>query len=205
MTSEENAQQPVHTAYHDRLPIGESLPVEELLADPLFGFEGDLRAKPLEPMLAPERPRRGVADPGECFHCTHVPERAIWRDEHWQVVPFAETGLPIACGLSPREHLRLDQLGPEQLGGFGDVMQRLAGAIQSLDSVARTHFSRWGDGSAHFHLQFFGRPLGMMQGRGAMLVFWNELLPTVPEEMLREHAGTVAAALARGGGEDLTR
>lgn len=196
-------QGPVHTAYHDRLPLGQEVSAAPLLEQPLFGFTGEVHLKPLEPMLAPERPRSGETDPSECWHCTGAAEDAIWRDEHWQVAAFAQTGLPFVAGLAPREHLRLDQLGPELLATFGEVVQRLAGAIQSLDSVARTHFSRWGDGSAHFHLAFLGRPLGMMQGRGPMLPFWDDVLPPIPEEMRLAHARQVATALARRGGEAL--
>ena len=82
-------------------------------------------------------------------------------------------------------------------------MQRLAGAIQSLDGVARTHFSRWGDGSAHFHLHFMARPLGMMQGRGPMLAFWDDVLPPVDPALLAAHGRQVARALAAHGGEAL--
>jgi hypothetical protein len=41
----------------------------------------------------------------------------------------------------------------------------------------------------------------MMQGRGAMLAFWNDVLPTMPEEMAAEHLRIVAESLAAGGGE----
>ena len=89
------------------------------------------------------------------------------------------------------------------LATFGDLVQRLAGAIQSLDGVARTHFSRWGDGSAHFHLHFLARPLGMMQGRGPMLAFWDDVLPAADPALLAAHGRQVAAALAAHGGEAL--
>ena len=82
-------------------------------------------------------------------------------------------------------------------------MQRLAGAIQGLDGVARTHFSRWGDGSAHFHMHFMARPLGMMQGRGAMLAFWDDVLPRVDADLFVENRRKVAAALLEGGGTSL--
>jgi hypothetical protein len=67
--------------------------------------------------------------------------------------------------------------------------------------VGRAHFSRWGDGSEHFHLWFLARPLGMMQMRGAMLAVWDDLLPRVPDAERSEAARVVAAALAEGGGE----
>jgi hypothetical protein len=86
---------------------------------------------------------------------------------------------------------------------LGPVVQRFAGAVQGLEGVARTHFSRWGDGSAHFHIQFLARPLGMMQGRGYMLAVWDDVLPRTDPELLAENQAQVAAAMAAGGGEAL--
>ena len=45
----------------------------------------------------------------------------------------------------------------------------------------------------------------MMQGRGAMLAFWDDVLPDVPDELAAEHRRIVAEHLARHGGEALAR
>lgn len=197
------ASTPARSAYHDRLPIGTSLSAAPLLESPLFGFEGDVRMRPLEPMLVPERPRQGERDATDCFHCTRGRQAAIWADDIWHVDHLPRTGLPFFAGLAPNAHVRLDQLSGDQLTTFGDVVQRLAAAVGSIDGVARTHFSRWGDGGAHFHLHFLARPLGMMQGRGPMLAFWDDVLPPLDDEMLAANARTVAAAMAESGGESL--
>jgi len=192
-------REPARSRYHDRLPIGQRLPTASL-DSPFVGFEPPLTMKPLEPMLVPEEPRSGERDPSECFHCGPGREHAIWADEHWHVGEHTQTGLPYTAGLAPNAHVRLDEMTPDLLASFGDVVQRLAGAIQGLDSVARTHFSRWGDGSAHFHMHFLARPLGMMQGRGAMLAFWDDVLPPLEDDLRLEHRRQVATALAEGGG-----
>ena len=44
------------------------------------------------------------------------------------------------------------------------------------------------------------RPLGMMQGRGAMLAFWDDVLPAMPPDLAQEHLRIVAESLASGGG-----
>ena len=56
LTEEQRAYEtePARSAYHDALPIGERLSAQSLLESPFFGFEGDVRMKPLEPMLVPE-------------------------------------------------------------------------------------------------------------------------------------------------------
>jgi hypothetical protein len=194
---------PARSPYHQRLPYGERLSAAPLTGSPFFGFEGDITTRPLEPMLVPEEPRSGELDPAECFHCRPDPEHLIWRDARWHVDAASVTGLPFIAGLAPNAHVRLDQMDAALLATFGDLVQRLAGAIQSLDGVARTHFSRWGDGSAHFHLHFMARPLGMMQGRGPMLAFWDDVLPPTDPALLAAHGRQVAELLAVQGGEAL--
>ncbi len=200
--------EPATSAWHAGVPVGERLDATALADSPFFGLEvveGRLTSRPLEPMLVPERPRHGELDRSECGHCTNRPDRGgwLWRDEHWHVAAPPESGLPFWAGLAPNAHLRLHELDGACLATMGPMIQRLAGAIQGLDGVARTHIGRWGDGSAHFHLHFYARPLGMMQGRGAMLAFWDDLLPPTDAGVFAENRRRVAAALAEGGGEAL--
>jgi hypothetical protein len=110
-------------------------------------------------------------------------------------------GIPFVGGLAPRRHVLLEDADPELLTGLGPLLQRLSAAVKSIPGVARCHFSRWGDGSEHFHLWALARPAGMMQGRGAMLAFWDDVLPAMPEEMVADHLRIVAEALAADGGE----
>lgn len=196
---------PASSPWHDRQPIGERLSAQPLLDDPLTAFEGDLRLAALAPMLVPEKPRSGELDPAECGHCHPQPQWGgwLWRDELWHVGTPRSFGIPFWAGLAPNEHVRLHEMGPDLLASMGPVVQRLAAAIQGLDSVARTHFSRWGDGSAHFHMAFLGRPLGMMQARGCMLAVWDDVLPPVQAELADEYRRQVAASMAAGGGEAL--
>lgn len=41
---------------------------------------------------------------------------------------------------------------------------------------------------------------GMMQGRGAVLSYWDGMLPEMTEEMMNEFLEIVAGSLAAGGG-----
>jgi hypothetical protein len=110
-------------------------------------------------------------------------------------------GIPFIGGFAPNEHCRLEDASTDVLTTLGPLMQRISSAVKSIPGVARTHFARWGDGSEHFHLWALARPLGMMQGRGAMLAFWDDVLPDMPDDLKRTHLDTVASALAEGGGE----
>jgi hypothetical protein len=188
------------SAYHRTLPIGTRLSGDPLVEDDLSCFEA-VTLKPLEPMLVPEKPRAGELDPAACGHC-RPSEHTIWRDDLWHVnAGFEPMRIPFIGGIAPNEHCRLEDAPVELLATLGPLLQRVSAAVKSIPGVARTHFSRWGDGSEHFHLWALARPEGMMQGRGAMLAFWNDVLPAMPEEMSADHLRIVADRLAEGGGE----
>ncbi|MFF0342501.1 hypothetical protein [Kribbella sp. NPDC004875] len=185
--------------YHRRLPYGDRMSADPLLGGPFFPFEGDLQVVPLDEPVLPEPPRGGAGGE-DCWSCKEPDRDVIWRDEHWKLKARKPSGLPFVAILEPREHYRLDTLPPELTGTLGSVIQRVAKAVQDLDSVGRTHFNRWGDGSEHFHLWFLARPLGMMQLRGAMIAVWDDLLPSIPADEFAANARQVAAALAETGG-----
>ncbi|WP_372729199.1 hypothetical protein [Nocardioides sp.] len=185
--------------YHRTLPIGERLSGAPLVDDAMSCFEA-VTLKPLESMLVPEAPRHGELDRSACGHCKPS-AHTIWSDDLWHVnAGFEPLRIPFIGGLAPNTHCRLEDAPLEVLAALGPLMQRLSEAVKSIPGVARTHFARWGDGSEHFHLWALARPAGMMQGRGPMLAFWNDVLPTMPEPLAAEHLRIVAEALAAGGG-----
>lgn len=194
-----DTRRPADSAYHRTLPIGERLSAQPLIEGPLSSFEA-VELAPLAEMLVPEEPRAGEGDRATCGHC-RPSEHTLWQDDEWQVrAGWDRMGLPFVGGIAPREHVRLEDAFPELLAGLGPLMQRVSAAVKEIPGVARCHFSRWGDGSEHFHLWALARPAGMMQGRGAMLAFWDEVLPPVPEELQTTHFEIVAQSLASRGG-----
>jgi hypothetical protein len=185
--------------YHRSLPIGRRLSEQPLLDDDLSCFEA-ITLRPLEPMLVPEEPRRGTGDPASCGHC-RPSEHTIWRDELWHVnAGFMPMSLPYVGGIAPNEHCTLGTAPLDVLAALGPLMQRISLAVKAIPGVARVHFARWGDGSEHFHLWALARPLGMMQGRGAMLAFWDDVLPAMSPHMTQRHLRIVAEALEAEGG-----
>lgn len=187
------------SAYHRSLPVGERLDSSPLVDDDLSCFEA-VTLKELEPMLVPEEPRAAAGDPDSCHHC-RPGEFWIWSDDLWHVnAGWTRMGIPFVGGISPNRHCTLDTAPLDVLATLGPLLQRINGAVKSIPGVARTHFARWGDGSEHFHLWALARPEGMMQGRGPMLAFWDDVLPDVSPEMQAEHLRIVAEGLASGGG-----
>ncbi|QBR91116.1 hypothetical protein [Nocardioides euryhalodurans] len=197
---EAHETQPADSAYHRRLPIGEVLEAAALTEGDRAAFDAVTMA-PLAPMMVPEQPRAGVVDRAGCPHC-RPSAHTIWRDDVWQVrAGWERMGLPFVGGVAPREHVLLDDAPLEVLASLGPLMQRLSVAVKQIPGVARCHFARWGDGSEHFHLWALARPAGMMQGRGAVLALWDEVLPAMPDDMVERHLRIVAEALAADGGE----
>jgi len=191
---------PADSPYHRTLPIGAQLSADPLVDDALSCFEA-VTLTPLAPMMVPERPRSGELDRSECPHCRPT-EHTIWRDARWHLnAGWTRMGIPFLGGIAPEQHCRLEDAPLELLTTLGPLLQRVSAAVKSIPGVARTHFSRWGDGSEHFHLWALARPEGMMQGRGAMLAFWDDVLPAMPQDLMDSHLSIVATELAKGGGE----
>jgi len=170
---------------------------------PSFPFEGDLRVKALDDPVDVEPPRKGE-DPADCTACNAPDEAYIWVSDRWRVRAMDRpTGLPMVLILESRSHLDLGDLPNMLAAELGVMTVRLERAIRSLDDVARVHVNRWGDGEAHLHLWFMGRPHGRLQLRGTFLSLWDEILPPVPEAKWRENLALVAAWLAEFGGTPL--
>lgn len=170
---------------------------------PSFPFEGEFRIKELDEPVAHEPPRKGE-DPADCVACNAPDEAYIWVSERWRVRAMDRpSGLPMVLILESRSHLDLGDLPNLLAAELGVMTVRLERAIRSLDGVARVHVNRWGDGSAHLHVWFLGRPYGRLQLRGTFLPLWDSILPPIPESQWRENLALVAAWLAEFGGRPL--
>ena len=202
-TAEEfHARVAAATDAEGRLPVA----IEAMPGWDIFPFELDgLRIKPLEPLQDVEPPREGE-DPADCS-CRQPmpPERAAqvaWRNERWLLVALGMK-LPVSLILRPRRPLRHRR--PAGRHGRRDGPADGGGSpprSRSCPASGRCHIGRYGDGGAHAHPFFFGRPARMAQLRGSCLLDWEENLPEVPEDVRRANAGHVGRRLVeRLGGE----
>ena len=163
-----------------------------------FPFEGDIRVRPLLPPEPEERPRRGE-DPAECWRCNEAPSLAIWGDDTWYLMaPDRPTGLPVVVTLAPRAHLDIGDLDDERAADLGRMLVRVERAVREVGEIGRVHVCRWGDGSAHLHWWFIGRPARLPQLIGSFAAIWDDILPPVPEDVWRANLATVVRALERG-------
>jgi diadenosine tetraphosphate (Ap4A) HIT family hydrolase len=183
-----------------------TLAVEEMPGWDIFPYEIDsLRLKPLQPLADAEPARRGE-DPADCF-CARPPdpdiaERLVWSNERWELVLDAPLRLPIVMNLGPREHCDLTDVPHDLAEEMGRLIVAVSAGIESLPSVGRAQLAKYGDGGAHLHLFFFGRPARMLQLRGSPLLDWEENLPPVPLEVGRANAEHVARHLVATVGGD---
>lgn len=179
----------------------QAVAVEEMPGWDIFPFEIEsLRYKPLHDP-APEPPRRGE-DPATCWCAgdgaapVQDHERVVWADERWRLVYDDQTQLPCLLVLQPRTHCDLPSVPDDLASQMGRLEVAVAAGVESLPSVGRVHLAKWGDGGAHLHLVFLGRPAEMLQLRGSPLLDWAESMPLVPREVLRANAIHVAEQVA---------
>jgi diadenosine tetraphosphate (Ap4A) HIT family hydrolase len=157
-----------------------------------------------QPRVIPEPPRVGEA--GEpCGLCDWLAGRKeseqqpLWVDDHWALCRATQVTIPGVVWLASRGHHDSFADLPEQLAmSYGPVVARVERAILALGNIARVHVYRWGDGSAHFHVWFYPRPLGMLEARREMLPLWADLLPEAPEEVVADAERRIAVAMASG-------
>ncbi len=170
------------------------LPLSRMTGWDISPFEEEgLRVVPLHPPVLPERTRQGE-DPADCNSCRRRDE-GIWFDDHWRLTRMSGVGVPLVLMLHPREHLDLADLSDERAAELGMLGTHIARHVQALPHISRAHLYRIGDGGAHLHVWFFGRPEGQSQLYGSWLPVWDDLLPEYPAEIAEVDATTVADAL----------
>ncbi len=178
------------------------LPVPDVVEWPIFPFEGEFQVRKIEPPFAEERLRHG--DPGgpPCGCETEDADEWIWSDGTWKVTRIrfgeAEAGFP-SYMLGTVEHMDFGDMSEELAAQFGVMSLRMERALMTLPNVGRVHINRWGDGGAHMHVWFLGRPFGAWQFSGYMLPLWGFILPGLDNERLAENDRLVAEALAQAG------
>lgn len=148
------------------------------------------------PRVIPEPPRRG--DPGgePCGLCTGAATAEVWHDEHFSLHPPVGGSIPGHLWLASHDHVdSFCDLSSQAAQAFGPLVARIERAILAEGDVGRVHLARWGDGGAHFHVWFMPRPLGMLEAQNFMLPLWEDVLPNVTDEELREAAERIAARL----------
>jgi hypothetical protein len=162
-----------------------------------------IRREP-QPRVIPEPPRTGEPGGDPCGLCDWLADvehsehgSPLWYDENWALCRATGVTIPGVVWLASRGHHDSFADLPEPVAqSYGPVVARVERAILGLGDIARVHVYRWGDGSAHFHVWFFPRPLGMLEARREMLPLWADLLPEAPKEVVADAERRIAAAMA---------
>lgn len=146
-------------------------------------FEGELRPKPLRPPEPdPVIPGSGGVD---CPACARPDSEYIWTDRLWRMSALpAPSGLPLVVMVEPREHFESPADLPEDMAREQGVMLgRVERAVLSVGEIGMVHIGRWGEGLAHLHWWFMGRPAGMGQLRSSFAQIWDDVLPPTPVDV----------------------
>lgn len=172
------------------------LPLPDMADWDIFPLEGAMVVKHVDDPVVPE-PQRAGEGAAECAMCApDLAGRALWSDEGWLLLPWsAVPGIPVAVMLVPREHYDLEDLPGELAAGLGPLIVRVVRSLRSIGGIGRVHVNKWGDGGAHLHLAFLGRPEGLLQMRGSCLDVWDDVLPRVPPQEWAQTLAEVTAAM----------
>ena len=180
------------------------LPLPAFVDDSIFPFVGDLRVRPFKPPYPSDRPREGEPGGSPCTTCAAGDDEYVWVDERWRVrAPRERPGVPVQLFLETRDHVDMDGLDMGLAAELGQMIVRLDRAIQAVGGIGRVHLSRWGDGGSHFHMWFYGRPVGASQLLGFCLPMWAMILPPTEDSLWRHNLAVVAAELAWDGGRSM--
>lgn len=179
-----------------RLPVA----AQEMPGWDIYPYElKGLRLKPIQPLADEEPPRRGEVA-AQC-HCAGRPAgeddgTLVWSNPRWHLDLMTDVGLPIGVTLGPAAHHDLPSLPSDLASEMGQLIVAVSDAIEHLPTVGRVQLAKYGDGGAHLHLFFFGRPARILQFRGSPLIDWEENLPRVPLAVLQANARVVAERLS---------
>jgi hypothetical protein len=179
----------------------EDLPLPDFVHWSIFPFVGEFRVRPIEPPREADAPRDGEPGGAPCRACAAPDDDYIWVDDHWRVsAPIQPSGAPVQVFLETRDHVDLDDLGADRVAELGPMIVRLNEAILAVGGIGRVHINRWGDGGSHFHVFFYGRPLGDVQMFGFTSAMWAMTRPPTPDDEWTRNLAVVAAELARQSG-----
>jgi diadenosine tetraphosphate (Ap4A) HIT family hydrolase len=155
----------------------------------------ELEARALGPPVVPEPPRDGEHGVN-CRHCASPEEPVVFSDEHWIAVLRDFSPLLGVMLFTRDHHDSFCDLSPQLQSQFGPLAGRIERALLELGDVARVHLYRWGDGSAHFHVHFIPRPLGLLDLRWFYLPLWERRLPAPAPEQIERARVSLTAALS---------
>ncbi len=173
--------------------------VRSMRESPLFPFTAAPQLKELSAVMSTELTREGEGG-RPCKSCGDD-GRVLWCNERWKVTGIRPSANPVGLFLETVEHVDFEHFDEDMASEFGRLTMHLEAGIRLRESVGRVHVHRWGDGSAHFHVWFQGRPAGQLELYGWGNVLWAQLLEPLPADQIdADHAAVIAHLHAAVGG-----
>lgn len=158
-------------------------------------FEPPLTVRELRPPVEAEPPRRGEGGL-PCSGCAVPDGECLWLDDRWRLRAKDPTSFRGTVILETRDHYdTFSDLPRQHLLELGPLISAVERALLDLGGVGRVHVSRWGDGTAHFHLFFYARPFGQLQLRGTFMAIWELVLPALPAKEVEQTGSAIGRAV----------
>lgn len=148
------------------------------------------------PRASSDLPRAGEPGGAPCQDCATEDSEFLWANENWRVSAGPRSAVKQVF-LNTRAHVDLADMPPVLARELGPMLQRVEVALMAAGDVGRVHIHRWGDGSAHFHIWMYGRPVGDRQMLGFGLVLWAMTLPALSEREWDEAMRAIGSELGR--------
>ncbi len=145
------------------------------MSDALGDFAATIALDP----VVDEPPREGEPGDDPCHYCQVSVSEALWANPNWRALARHWSPLPGGVLLVSTDHVdTLAELPRARQAEFGVIVAAIETAIMSLGAASRVHIYRWGDGRAHFHVHFIGRPAGRPQFAWRNLPLLRRLAPS---------------------------
>jgi hypothetical protein len=170
--------------------------IRKLVDSPLFPLTREFTLKDRPAPLSAELPRDGEG--GRPCHSCGRKDRVLWGNDRWQIAAMPVSGNPVLLFLETVEHVDFEDLDEPMAQEFGMLSWRLEAAIRTIEGVGRVHIHRWGDGSAHFHVWFQGRPARQLECYGYGNVLWPLVCDPLPADVVGANHQRVLEAFVSG-------
>ena len=132
-----------------------------------------------------------------CAQC-RVRDDVVWEDDHVRLLVSGPVGLPFVARVVPRAHLAESDLDGHLRRRINRVLKRMARALAADPEISGFEFADTGFAAEHVQVVAMARPPVGKHAPDTSLAFLDDMLPAVPDDVLRARTALVVAALSDG-------
>lgn len=129
-----------------------------------------------------------------CAQC-RIRDDVVWQDDLVRVLVSGPIGLPYVARVVPRAHLAEPDLDGHLRRRINRVLKRVKSALADDPEISGFEFTDTGIGAQHVQVVAMARPPVGLHAPDTSLAFLDDMLPAVPDDVLRARTARVVAAL----------